>query len=214
MEEGQSPSTSRPVWQSVMLSAGGISAAMSEESMSRLKFCLQWLQYATQHIDAQILLLRSFISSLSPHQNPLPDLENPGSPQEAGPSSSEDALVPIQTLQTLSEVKKDLVSTIRQVVDVVSKYAGSALPEPARNTVRTFILKLPERWASAARADSASGIASLPSTPGVEYRAGQRPTAGTATVAAARVLTLATESLDMMRGVTSVVNDSLDRAET
>jgi transcriptional repressor OPI1 len=33
-------------------------------------------------------------------------------------------------------------------------------------------------------------------------------------MAAQRILTLATESLDMMRGVTGVVKDSLDRAET
>lgn len=39
------------------------------------------------------------------------------------------------------------------------------------------------------------------------------PTAGGATQAAQRILTLATESLDMMRGVTGVVKDSLDRAD-
>jgi hypothetical protein len=32
-------------------------------------------------------------------------------------------------------------------------------------------------------------------------------------IAAQRILTLATESLDMMRGVTGVVKDSLDRAD-
>lgn len=32
-------------------------------------------------------------------------------------------------------------------------------------------------------------------------------------VAAQRILVLATESLDMMRGVTGVVKDSLDRAD-
>jgi hypothetical protein len=36
---------------------------------------------------------------------------------------------------------------------------------------------------------------------------------GAAIVAAQRILSLATESLDMMRGVTGVVKDSLDRAE-
>ena len=38
-------------------------------------------------------------------------------------------------------------------------------------------------------------------------------TAGGATQAAQRILTLSTESLDMMRGVTAVVKESLDRAE-
>lgn len=43
-----------------------------------------------------------------------------------------------------------MVDTIRQVVDVVSKYAGGALPEPARARVRSFILCLPQRWANVA----------------------------------------------------------------
>lgn len=34
----------RSRWQSVLLEAGGIGAAVSEESMRRLKYCLQWLQ--------------------------------------------------------------------------------------------------------------------------------------------------------------------------
>ena len=34
----------RSRWQAVFLEAGGISAALSEESMRRLKYCLQWLQ--------------------------------------------------------------------------------------------------------------------------------------------------------------------------
>ncbi len=34
----------RSTWQAVLLEAGGIGAAVSEESMRRLKYCLQWLQ--------------------------------------------------------------------------------------------------------------------------------------------------------------------------
>jgi hypothetical protein len=49
------------------------------------------------------------------------------------------------------------VHTIRQVVDVVSKYAGGALPEPARGRVRGFILKLPQRWASKASGPGVAG---------------------------------------------------------
>ena len=31
-------------WQAVLLKVGGLSAALSEESMQRLKYCLHWLQ--------------------------------------------------------------------------------------------------------------------------------------------------------------------------
>ena len=37
----------RSRWQAVLLEAGGIGAAVSEESMRRLKYCLQWLQVRT-----------------------------------------------------------------------------------------------------------------------------------------------------------------------
>jgi hypothetical protein len=167
-------------------------------------------------------------------------------------------------MRTLTDVRRDVVQTIRQVVDVVSKYAGGALPEPARSRVRGFILHLPQRWASAAQGEGvAKGAGGGPAVGGVPVGNGTRrgrgsryqhhrergtgsegptpassgpssplasprivprrephapasgvpPTAGAATQAAQRILTLSTESLDMMRGVTAVVKESLDRAE-
>jgi hypothetical protein len=180
------------------------------------------------------------------------------------------------------------VHTIRQVVDVVSKYAGGALPEPARGRVRGFILKLPQRWASKASGPGVAGagagsgglglgerereretVAAAGTgtgalrRPGGQRRAAQRErgmgagadggvrsgpssratspsasprvaravvgngaassgadgsggnavSASAALVASQRILALATESLDMMRNVTGVVKESLDRAD-
>ncbi|KAF9449390.1 Opi1-domain-containing protein [Macrolepiota fuliginosa MF-IS2] len=252
----------RSRWQAMLLEAGGLGVALSEENMRRLKYCLQWLQSATAHIDAQILILRDFIESIQP-------IPQPNSPSHRRPPISE------EHLRKLTEVRKDIVSTIRQMVDVVSKCAGGALPEPARGKVRGFILKLPQRWATRTAASgvavgvpvsTASGsavaagannereretVAAAGSSTGVvrrglgrEKRAAQRergtgsraaspsppdlhPTlAGpgsttndqrmshsNATAAAQRILSLATESLDMMRNVTGVVKDSLDRAD-
>jgi len=182
------------------------------------------------------------------------------------------------------------VHTIRQVVDIVSKYAGGALPEPAKTRVRGFILTLPQRWATKAGATGSGGVtggggggggserdstvtAAASGTgatrrPGGQRRAALRErgasnldgggmrsgassrasspsssprvsrgmnshlrhnsggevssegggengrvSAGAALLAAQRILVLATESLDMMRNVTGVMKDSLDRAE-
>jgi hypothetical protein len=170
-------------------------------------------------------------------------------------------------MRKLTVVRRDIVHTIRQVVDVVSRYAGTALPEPARNRVRGFILKLPQRWASRAAAvvpnvanvvgeretvaaasgsggavrrrrgahrerGPESGSSSRAASPHASPRLARAPVSrhgetpetggggdpgsvshGAALVAAQRILTLATESLDMMRGVTGVVKDSLDRAD-
>jgi hypothetical protein len=182
-------------------------------------------------------------------------------------------------MRRLIDVKRDIVHTIRQAVDVVSKYAGGALPEPARTRVRGFILTLPQRWASKAGGTGAGVISTAGNSerdstvtaaasgtgatrrPGGQRRAAYRERgsggiegdlrsggssratspslspriprtavsrrggdvgeggenarvpAGTALVASQRILALATESLDMMRNVTGVMKDSLDRAE-
>lgn len=42
--ENQQQVAQRSRWQAVLLEAGGIGAAVSEESMRRLKYCLEWLQ--------------------------------------------------------------------------------------------------------------------------------------------------------------------------
>ncbi|KZV96789.1 Opi1-domain-containing protein [Exidia glandulosa HHB12029] len=185
----------RSTWHSVLLEAGGISAAVSEESMKRLKYCLQWLQYATARIDNQMEVLRDFIAAVNAQQGS-------GSPNSSRPS---DAVISAHALKTLNDVKQDVVKTIRDVVDVVSKYAGGALPEPAKATVRAFILHLPQRWATRMQAPEGG--------PEMQLRPGQPPTAGVASAAAHRIMGLATESLDMMRSVTGVFKDSLDRAE-
>ncbi|KIM59728.1 hypothetical protein SCLCIDRAFT_125654 [Scleroderma citrinum Foug A] len=242
----------RSRWQAVLLEAGGIGAAVSEESMRRLKYCLHWLQYATAHIDGQIVILRDFIASLQP--------------DGTTGSSSGDSFVSPTHMRTLTDVRRNVVQTVRQVVDVVSKYAGGALPEPARVRVRGFILHLPQRWANANatvphvqgipdgvpgassaagasaggagsaarrgraarhlrersaggpdRSSSGTPASSRASSPIATQRGGamvRPPTASTVTRAAQHILTLATESLDMMRGVTGVVKESLDRADS
>ncbi|KAK6977686.1 transcription factor Opi1-domain-containing protein [Favolaschia claudopus] len=264
----------RSRWQAVLLEAGGLSAALSDESMRRLRYCLSWLQYATQHIDTQILILRDFIGSLHPYPPSAPSTASSSSAAPADPPPPPE-LTP-DHLRTLTHLRSDIVHTIRQVVGVVSKYAGGALPEPARGRVRGFILDLPRRFsaegpsgggsesvavaAAGGGGASASGsgtgrrsaprsqrgpsagvvgvgeagspTTSAPSSPHAHYRAlhphahghgghsrrasaqdGAAVEPGRALAAAQRVLVLATESLDMMRGVTAVVSDSLDRAD-
>jgi hypothetical protein len=103
--------------------AGTTAAVISEDSMKCLKYCLSWLQYAMQHIKQQMLLLKE---ALLPQTATVIALNNDRS--------------------VLSDIKKEVVNTLRKVVEVITRYAGSSLPAPARQTVRGFILNLPERW--------------------------------------------------------------------
>ncbi|KAH8814777.1 transcription factor Opi1-domain-containing protein [Flagelloscypha sp. PMI_526] len=251
-ETNDTPGTStalqqRSRLQSLFLEAGGLSAALSDESLKRLKYVLSWLMYATAHIDAQIVVLRDFITGL-------------------GPDPSKKKATKAQ-LKTLAGVRSDLVKTVKQAVAVVSQYAGGAgvLNEDARGRVRGFVLGLPSRWARAAKEGGATpssaptpvptAVGSTTSTDGKPARVAHRrahnantpyashsratsSTTGSRTssrrnsissvpgddeeteedlghtaLAAQRVLSLATESLDMMRGVTGVVKEGLGRAD-
>lgn len=110
----------------------------------------------------------------------------------------------------------------------MSKYAGVALPEQAKKYVRQSILSLPVKWASAIegrditrRARSASVAQSDTQMDNGDAAAGSpfvgsglanvvlRPTEE----AAERVLTFAVESLDMLKSVTQIFGDSVEKAE-
>ncbi|GAA5922330.1 hypothetical protein JCM1841_003071 [Sporobolomyces salmonicolor] len=240
----------RSRWQTVLVEAGGLGAAVSEESLKSLRYCLQWLLYATAHLDHQISVLRDFILSLRAHNR-----THPSGP--SGSAQSSDALVAASASAHLSQIKHDVVETIRKVVEVVSKYAGAALPEQAKRYVKQSILGLPVKWASAIegkgrgrRSGSATststvgrgrrdeseggtprcermddsyfpgGSSSAPSSKpaqgqhdGREDDEGDDIALGPTEDAADRVLTFAVESLDMLRSVTSIFGESVEKAE-
>lgn len=127
-------------WQQLVVGAGSAAgttaAVISEESMKCLKYCLSWLQYATQHIEQQMHLLKNYLVSLASNKssNSL-QVPTTGQQQQEGKS-------------ILSGIKKDIVETLRKVVEVITRYAGASLPTQARYTVRGFILNLPGKWVS------------------------------------------------------------------
>ncbi|KAG1317120.1 hypothetical protein G6F62_013077 [Rhizopus arrhizus] len=108
-------------WHRIVLhassAAGTTAAVISEESMKCLKYCLSWLQYASQHIEQQMNLLRRYLVSSTDHQ----------------------AVIHQQPDNTLSKIKKEIVDTLRKLVEVISKYAGTGLPEQAKASVRRNI---------------------------------------------------------------------------
>lgn len=127
------PSSS--AWQQLVVhassAAGSTAAVISEESMKCLKYCLSWLQYAMRHIEQQMNVLRDFLVSLASSQQQQHSLA-PHHPNNMHRSH-------------LSSIKKDIVDTLRKVVDVISRYASNSLPHQAKMAVRGFILDLPGR---------------------------------------------------------------------
>ncbi|CAG8462703.1 2786_t:CDS:2 [Funneliformis mosseae] len=184
----------RSRWQRMVIgtgaAVGAAGAAVSEESMKSLKYCQEWINYATQHIDAQIIVLKEFIVNLT----------NPSTRTVARTSST----------STLASIKKEVVETLRKVIEVVSKYAGVCLPDQAKRSVRTFILNLPTRWASINHSEHSSSPSPM-SSPQLAPANGH-PLNQT-TDYARRLLSLATESLDMLISVSGIFGETVTRAE-
>ncbi|KAF9346724.1 hypothetical protein BGX34_003690 [Mortierella sp. NVP85] len=186
-------------WRGVVATVGTASAAgvaiFSEESMKSLKYCLQWLEYAVQHIEHQIGLLRQFLASL------------------VNPSQST-AMIPSNAASTLASIKNEVVETLRKVIDVVSRYAGACLPEQAKFRVREFILSMPARWQSINNESAPSTPLASPSLgPQSDRTPEQLAALGETSSRATKVLSFANESSDMLRSVAFIFKDSVDKAE-
>ncbi|KAJ5795018.1 hypothetical protein N7457_001617 [Penicillium paradoxum] len=177
-------------WQSrLVISTSGLGVAMSEESLRSLQYCLTWLRWANGRLGKSIVALHGAVQEWEAEKS------RSQSDIEAGGSGQENASLLIQRIQA---VKADVLSTLKQVVDVVSKYAGGALPENARYLVRRHLTSLPHRF------QVASTSQPPPDSPAAS---------SDATVSAHRILVLAQEGLDMMAQVSGVVNDTLVSAE-
>ena len=173
----------------MLISTGGLTASISEQSLASLIYCLRFLRVATEHMGSRIADLHALLTSAN-RSRPADEENQAANLSMIGPR--------------IEKIKQDIVDMLRKAVDVVSRHAGAALPEPARRRVKMYILSLPSRWAAA-------------STP-------SQPTPATDNAVAAngltreeetgwKVLTLAGESLQMLRGVMTVVADTLQSAE-
>lgn len=183
-----------PTWQSrLVISTSGLGVAMSEESLRSLTYCLAWLRWANGRLGRAIVALQNAVTewenqkTRSRQQSDAENGERSNSPENAS-----------LLTQRIQAVKQDVLSTLKQVVDVVSKYAGGALPENARHLVRRHLTSLPHRF------QMASTSQPPPDSPAASSEA---------TVGAHRILVLANEGLDILGQVSGVVNDTLVSAE-
>lgn len=187
--------TSPGSWQSrLVLSTSGLSVAMSEESLRSLKYCLKWLRWANEHIGKVVLALKSLLEQYD-QGLAITDSEwtNEKGQQLVVRSDAERKVLTAK----VAELKADVLKTLKQVVDIVSKYAGGALPENARVLVRKHLTSLPQRFRLASANAPSSGE-------GDDKEA---------TDSANRVMVLAKEGLDMMAQVSGVLDGTIVSAE-
>ncbi|KAI9843400.1 MAG: hypothetical protein M1837_006426 [Sclerophora amabilis] len=193
-----------------MISTSGLGVAMSEESLRRLKFCLRWLRCANVHIGNAIVALRDLLWKWEQSQkqpNPAEHGSNGSSRTITGneksngdgssliTTSSEEADVLTERIKAL---KEEVVNTLKKAVEIVSTYAGAALPENARDMVRRQLTSLPRRFHVAS--------AFVASQDALQQASETRSSAQ-------RVLVLAREGLDMIAQVSGVLDGTIVSAE-
>ncbi|KAJ1989162.1 transcriptional regulator opi1 [Dimargaris cristalligena] len=213
----------RTWWQQVLVGAGTGALVFSEDSMRRIKYCLDWLQYAANHIQLQINTLREVILTL---QQTL--MGNPA-PAPQGEEDDHPGAVMRRTmspvLSRLAKTKREIVMTMKKVISIMSQYAGSALPAEARRHVRTLIMSLPNRWAvidphSAPGSRSGSASPAFSASPSLSpaFSSHLHPGARINPIAhseanARKILNFATESQVVLNNVTGVFTDIFEGAQ-
>lgn len=196
-------------WQSrLIMSTSGLSIAMSEESLRSLKYCLHWLRWANDHIGNTIKTLKSTLEQFDSAEasrlervvgDRMPDnhAQTPNPDDAADTGSSERS----ELAARITALRGDVLQTLRGVIDTVSKYAGGALPDNARDLVRRHLTSLPQRFRLANHTDASAS------------EAGKVASANELKENAQRVLVLAREGLDMMSQVSGVLDGTIVSAE-
>lgn len=189
-------------WQSrLIMSTSGLSIAMSEESLRRLKYCLRWLRWANEHIANVINALKSALEQYE-HGNDENRIRSAGGALEPLVRSRNADII-----RKIAELKQDILKTLRECIDTVSKYAGGSLPENASILVRKHLTSLPQRFRLASQTEASKPAQGERAAPGAMES--DKDT----TEAAQRVLLLAKEGLDMMSQVSGVLDGTIVSAE-
>ncbi|KAI6081813.1 transcription factor Opi1 [Hypoxylon rubiginosum] len=194
-------------WQSrLIMSTSGLSIAMSEESLRSLKYCLSWLRWANVRIGN---VINSLKSTMEKYENTEPRETNGDHPMD-GISSTNESADRSQLAAKIADLKMDVLRTLQDVINTVSKYAGGALPENARELVRRHLMSLPQRFKVANMMNDGQQEGHRVETGEEENRETQEKETREN---AQRVLVLAKEGLDMMAQVSGVLDGTIVSAE-
>ncbi|KAF2742195.1 clock-controlled protein-like protein 8 [Sporormia fimetaria CBS 119925] len=175
----------------------GLGVALSDRSLQSLKHTVSVLRGATAHIDSVMhalkLLLDEYESALraqSSRDSSAMDTES-----HDGDSVGRDDQVRV-IADRMKSLSADIWKTTQGVVKSVSTYTGGALPQNASEFVRTQLLSVQGRWRSAASS------------------AGDTNGQGEEAKGAKVMLAFAKEGLDMIAQITTVVDGTVQSAET
>lgn len=203
----------------LMVSTAGLGIAMREESLRSLRYCLACLRWGNRHLGDTLNTLKDVVKEYQQTEqraaDPTVELESNEAKAKNRPRDRATIAEHIQNLRS------DVLNTLKQVVDVVSTYTGGALPINARELVRRHLISLPQRFHIASlplmRRSQGRGSESGTQSTQSNFEEGQNKGDGAqpadTVTNAQRVILLATEGLDMMAQVSSVVDETIRAAE-
>ncbi|KAL8852440.1 MAG: hypothetical protein Q9221_002670 [Calogaya cf. arnoldii] len=195
----------------LVISTSGLGVAMSEESLRNLRYCLSWLRWGNGYLNRSIRDLQEIIreyNTTSDEAFQPTATEGQGEPQPPRKSRNRRSIS-----ERMRLVKSDIVETMSKLCQVVSQYTGGALPANARSLVHAHLTALPGRFAYVLRLKKQQSA-----TPGTQQDPLNDSEAGSPTPepvvdSAHRVLILASEGLDMIAQISSIVDGTITSAE-
>ncbi|KAL3959213.1 hypothetical protein ACCO45_007375 [Purpureocillium lilacinum] len=196
----QNPPRSNPAnapWQSrLIMSTSGLSVAMSAESLRSLKYCLKWLRWSNDHMSRVIGNLKSALEEYEKVDDEVAEgqgQDGNDEPLAAGQKTPQESRM--ELADKINTLKRDVLTTLQDSINTVSKYTGGALPENARTLVRRHLTSLLQRFRVATMPSSAEG--------------GAKDSDSAIREGAQKVLVLAKEGLDMVTQITGVVDGTI-----
>ncbi|KAL2169260.1 hypothetical protein VTG60DRAFT_6340 [Thermothelomyces hinnuleus] len=185
--------------QRFVVTTSGLGIAMKKESIKSLKYCLKVVRDTNSYLSDILVKLKSVIEEYDLASQTDGDDHSMTDGDRPAPHTAEQRS---KLIQRMSELREDLFRVIQRTVQTVSKYAGGALPENARNLVHSQLMSLPGRYQ----------IHYVRETEGRRNRENTSPDAWTRDSAHLALL-FAKEALQMMTQVGEVLNRTLVSAE-
>ena len=205
----------------IFISTSALGVALSDSSLRSLQYCVKLLSGATEHVESVMNALKIVLHEYDQsHETSQQERARQEKEREAGivieiRSGNEHDQSTEMLARRIKSLCDDIWHTIQTVVNSVSTYAGGALPENARNIVKGQLLSIPQRWRHATQsAEAASPSQSATKADGGEDGKAVESADENTRKAAHRMIAFATEGIDMMAQVNSVVGITLQSAES
>lgn len=189
-------------WSSrLVITTSGLGVAMRQESLDCLKYALQMVRWANNHLGRIASNLKDIVEKPEDDQQKRTsesDMRDDGVGKTAPLSRNQTNSDGQDVNGRIKRLSEELFHILKDVSKVISDYAGNCLPENARQVVMRHLSSLPVRFQLVSRQHARSIAENAQAS---------------AVARARKILHLAHEGLDMTAQVSGVLNGTITSAE-